>query len=112
MASKRRKASRKTGRGRSAAGRSLAGESMVLEGRAPRPQVRTTPVLQSRGNAKRSVSLDGDSGAFLGPEQQYLLRKRQEVERREARLRRTVAGVLVALAAAAAGGLFWAFGGV
>ncbi|KAA1058893.1 hypothetical protein FH063_001093 [Azospirillum argentinense] len=85
---------------------------MVLEGRAPRSQVRTTPVVRSRGNAKRSVSLDGDSGAFLGPEQQYLLRKRQEVERREARLRRTVAGVLVALAAAAAGGLFWAFGGV
>ncbi|MHA7062266.1 hypothetical protein [Azospirillum argentinense] len=112
MASKRRKASRKTGRGRSATGRSLAGESMVLEGRAPLPQVRTSPVVRSRGNAKRSVSLDGDSGAFLGPEQQYLLRKRQEVERREARLRRTVAGVLVALAAAAAGGLFWAFGGV
>ncbi|ALJ35408.1 MULTISPECIES: hypothetical protein [Azospirillum] len=68
--------------------------------------------MRSRGNAKRSVSLDGDSGAFLGPEQQYLLRKRQEVERRDARLRRTVAGALVALAAAAAGGLFWAFGGV
>lgn len=112
MASKRRKASRKAGRGRPGTGRSLAGESMVLEGRAPRPQVRTTPVVRSRGKAKRSVSLDGDSGAFLGPEQQYLLRKRQEVERREARLRRTVAGVLVALAAAAAGGLFWAFGGL
>ncbi|GAA4252250.1 hypothetical protein GCM10022293_26450 [Azospirillum formosense] len=112
MASKRRKASRKAGRGRSAAGRSLAGESMVFEGRVPRPQVRTSPVVRSRSNGKRSVSLDGDSGAFLGPEQQYLLRKRQEVERREARFRRTVAGMLVAVAAAAAAGLFWVFGGM
>ncbi|WP_183179659.1 hypothetical protein [Azospirillum sp. OGB3] len=68
--------------------------------------------MRSRGNAKRFVSLDGDSGAFLGPEQQYLLRKRQEVERREARLRRTVGGALAAVAAAAVAGLFWAFGGM
>ncbi|MBB3265387.1 hypothetical protein FHW79_003007 [Azospirillum sp. OGB3] len=112
MASKRRKAPRKAGRGRSGTGRPLAGESMVLDGRAPRPQVRMPPVVRSRGNAKRFVSLDGDSGAFLGPEQQYLLRKRQEVERREARLRRTVGGALAAVAAAAVAGLFWAFGGM
>ncbi|WP_281427365.1 hypothetical protein [Azospirillum formosense] len=40
------------------------------------------------------------------------MRKRQEVERREARFRRTVAGMLVAVAAAAAAGLFWVFGGM
>ncbi|TWA89167.1 hypothetical protein FBY14_10643 [Azospirillum brasilense] len=85
---------------------------MVLEGRAPRPQVRTSPVVRSRGNAKRAISLDGDSGAFLGPEQQYLLRKRQEVERREARWRRTVAGMLVVVAVAVAAGLYWVFSGM
>ncbi|WP_353859420.1 hypothetical protein [Azospirillum formosense] len=85
---------------------------MVLEGRAARPSVRTAPAARSRSVAKRALSLDGDSGAFLGPEQQYLLKKRQEIERREARLRRTVGGVLAVVAAAAAGGLFWVFGGV
>ena len=109
MASKRRKASRKVGRGRSGAGRPPAGESTVLEGRAARPQLRTPPAARSRTVAKRAAALDGDPGAFLGPEQQYLLRKRREVERREARLRWSVAGVLVAVAAAAAAGLFWVF---
>ncbi len=85
---------------------------MVLEGRAARPPVRTVPAARGRSVAKRALSLDGDSGAFLGPEQQYLLKKRQEVERREARLRRTVGGVLAAVAAAAAAGLFWLFGGL
>ncbi|WP_149468840.1 hypothetical protein [Roseomonas genomospecies 6] len=112
MASKRRKASRKTGRGRSGAGRPLAGETMVLEGRAARLPVRTPPVARNRNAAKRAIALDSDSGAFLGPEQQYLLRKRREVERREARLRRTMAGVLVAVVVAAAAGLFWLFTGM
>ncbi|NUB06055.1 hypothetical protein FW320_07685 [Azospirillum sp. Vi22] len=112
MASKRRKASRKAGRGRPGTGRPLAGESMVLEGRAARPPVRTASATRSRSVAKRALSLDGDSGAFLGPEQQYLLKKRQEVERREARLRRTVGGVLAAVVAGAAAGLFWLFGGM
>ncbi|WP_349597403.1 hypothetical protein [Azospirillum argentinense] len=62
--------------------------------------------------AKRALSLDGDSGAFLGPEQQYLLKKRQEVERREARLRRSVAVVVVVIAVALAAGLFWLFRGL
>lgn len=109
MASKRRKTPRKAGRGRAGPGRPLAGESMVLEGRAARPQVRTPPLARGRGMAKRAVSMDGDPGAFLGPEQQYLLRKRREVERREARLRRSVAAVLVAVVAAIAAGLFWVF---
>lgn len=112
MASKRRKASRKTGRGRSGAGRPLAGESMVLEGRAARLPVRTPPVARNRNAPKRAIALDDDSGTFLGPEQQYLLRKRREVERREARLRRSVGGVLVAAAAAVAAGLFWLFAGM
>ncbi|CAO3374501.1 hypothetical protein [Azospirillum argentinense] len=85
---------------------------MVLEGRAARPPVRTAPAARGRSVAKRALSLDNDSGAFLGPEQQYLLKKRQEVERREARLRRTVGGVLAVVAAAAAAGLFWLFGGL
>ncbi|WP_143271860.1 hypothetical protein [Azospirillum brasilense] len=88
------------------------GESMVLEGRAARPPVRTAPVTRGRSVAKRALSLEGDSGAFLGPEQQYLLRKRQEVERREARLRRSVAGIVVVVAVAVAAGLFWAFSGM
>ncbi|KAA0681472.1 hypothetical protein DS843_10500 [Roseomonas genomospecies 6] len=85
---------------------------MVLEGRAARLPVRTPPVARNRNAAKRAIALDSDSGAFLGPEQQYLLRKRREVERREARLRRTMAGVLVAVVVAAAAGLFWLFTGM
>ncbi|CAO3444427.1 hypothetical protein [Azospirillum argentinense] len=112
MASKRRKASRKAGRGRPGTGRPLAGDSMVLEGRAGRSPVRTAPAVRGRSVAKRALSLDGDSGAFLGPEQQYLLKKRQEVERREARLRRSVAVVVVVIAVALAAGLFWLFRGL
>ncbi len=69
-------------------------------------------MTRGRSVAKRALSLEGDSGAFLGPEQQYLLRKRQEVERREARLRRSVAGIVVVVAVAVAAGLFWAFNGI
>ncbi|MCW2244304.1 hypothetical protein [Azospirillum canadense] len=66
-------------------------------------------MLKRRG-PRFSAKLDADAGKFLSPEQQYLLRKRRDVEQRAAKQRRSAVGMAIVALAAVAGGAAWGFG--
>lgn len=108
MASRRRKAPRKARKGHpervqvsGAVG--LAGFS---SGRAGTPPT----AVPGRRRAPGPAKLDADAGKFLSPEQQYLLRKRREVEQRAAKRRRSLAGMGLLAAVLAGAGVAWAVG--
>ncbi|MBP2302705.1 hypothetical protein [Azospirillum picis] len=50
---------------------------------------------------------NADAGRFLSPEQQFLLKRRREVEQREAKRRRSLTGLVLAVTCVAAG-VVWA----
>ncbi len=82
---KRPQRARRAGKGRSSRPAVVASETKALPP-AKRPARRTSRDLSTT-----------DTGQFLSPEQQYLLRVRREAERRQARRQRAyVGGALVA----------------
>lgn len=112
MASRRRKAPRKAKRGQgSGSVPEMVGASGPSPGRAgTRFAATPSPAVLKRRAPRFSAKLDADAGKFLSPEQQYLLRKRRDVEQRAATQRRSVVGLALVAVAAAAGGVAWAFG--
>jgi len=111
MAGKRRKAPRKA-RKTQASAMARTPEVVAANGPALAGVKPMVPGLSSQSASKRrkvryKASSDADAGAFLGPEQQYLLKKRREIEQRASNQRRAVVGIVVAVAAAAAAGV-WA----
>lgn len=92
---KRRRKTRRTGNPRTTA---------LPNPASARGGFQTSPTsARNYGRKAAALRSDMDGGAFLGPEQQYLLRVRREVERRAARKRRLAVGLaLGALALVAA----------
>lgn len=110
MASRRRKAPRKAKKGLGPGSvPEMVGASGPSPGRAGTPFVAPSSVLKRR-KPRFSAKLDADAGKFLSPEQQYLLRKRRDVEQREAKQRRSAVGMVVVLVVAAVGGAAWGLG--
>lgn len=110
MASRRRKAPRKAKKGLGHGSvPETVGASGPSPGRAGAPFAAPSPVLKRR-KPRFSTKLDADAGKFLSPEQQYLLRKRRDVEQREAKQRRSAVGMALVVVALAVGGAAWAFG--
>ncbi|WP_448203831.1 hypothetical protein [Azospirillum sp. sgz302134] len=70
-----------------------------------RPPVRRPPA----GKPPR-VLQDAELGRFLSPEQQHLLKVRRAVEQREARQRRSVAGVVLAGVLLVVAAVLWLLG--
>lgn len=110
MASRRRKAPRKAKKGHAATLRGSAAEAINGAGHSPEGAgtlARRPAAVVKRRKPRFSTIPDADAGKFLSPEQQYLLRKRRDVEQREARQRRSAIAIVVAVIAAAAGAV-WA----
>ncbi len=112
MAGRRRKAPRKARKTQASALHARTPEVVAANGPALAGGKPMAPGLSSLSASKRrkvryKAASDADAGAFLGPEQQYLLRKRREVEQRAATQRRAVVGIVLAVVAAAAAGV-WA----
>ncbi|MBP2295477.1 hypothetical protein [Azospirillum rugosum] len=118
MASRRRKAPRKAKKGLGPGSvPEMVGASGPSPGRAGTPfaspfSAKSSSSVLKRRKPRYSAKLDADAGKFLSPEQQYLLRKRRDVEQREAKQRRSAVGLFLVAVAVAAGGAAWAFGWV
>mgnify|MGYP001296000128 CR=1 FL=1 len=112
MAGKRRKAPRKARKTQTSAVYAQTPETVTVNGSPPDGVKPAHPAMASPSASKRrkvryKATPEAEAGAFLGPEQQYLLRKRREVEQRAAKQRRAVVGIVLAVVAAAAAGI-WA----
>lgn len=116
MAGRRRKAPRKARKTQALAGASavhaqtpevVTANGSSLTGVKPTPPGLSSPSASKRRKIRYKATPEAEAGAFLGPEQQYLLRKRREVEQRTANQRRAVAGIVLAVVAAAGAGI-WA----
>lgn len=112
MAGRRRKAPRKARKTQTSAVHARPPEVVAANGLASAGVKPAASGLSSQSTPKRrklryKASPDADAGAFLGPEQQYLLKKRREVEQRAAKQRRAIVGLGLAVIAAAAAGV-WA----
>lgn len=113
MTSRRRKTTARRGkRGQAAPVRTRPEAAAQLSGRtalgvAARP---AAPAGAARGRSYRAPSPEVESGAFLAPEQQHLLRIRRAVERREVWQRRLLIAAVLVLVAVAAAAIAWSVG--